>query len=188
MVIEQTTRGERAYDIFSRLLKDRIIIIGSAVTDEMANIIVAQMLFLEMEDPNADITLYVNTPGGSVTAGMSIYDTMQFVKPDVQTWCVGMAYSMGAVLLTAGAEGKRFALPHSTALIHQPLGGIRGQASDISIHAEEILRVKREITGILARHTGQPLERIERDSDRDFYMTAEQAKEYGLIDEIVRQR
>ncbi len=188
MVIEQTTRGERAYDIFSRLLKDRIIIIGTGITDEMANIVVAQMLFLEMEDPNADITLYINTPGGSVTAGMSIYDTMQFVKPDVQTWCVGMAYSMGAVLLTAGAEGKRFALPHSTTLIHQPLGGIRGQASDISIHAEEILRVKREITGILARHTGQPIERIERDSDRDFYMTAEQAKEYGLIDEIVRQR
>ena len=188
MVIEQTTRGERAYDIFSRLLKDRIIIIGSAISDEMANIVVAQMLFLEMEDPNADITLYINTPGGSVTAGMSIYDTMQFVKPDVQTWCVGMAYSMGAVLLTAGAEGKRFALPHSTTLIHQPLGGTRGQASDISIHAEEILRVKREITGILARHTGQPIERIERDSDRDFYMTAEQAKEYGLIDEIVHQR
>lgn len=188
MVIEQTTRGERAYDIFSRLLKDRIIIIGTGITDEMANIVVAQMLFLEMEDPNADITLYINTPGGSVTAGMSIYDTMQFVKPDVQTWCVGMAYSMGAVLLTAGAEGKRFALPHSTTLIHQPLGGIRGQASDISIHAEEILRVKREITGILARHTGQPIERIESDSDRDFYMTAEQAKEYGLIDEIVRQR
>ncbi len=188
MVIEQTTRGERAYDIFSRLLKDRIIIIGSGITDEMANIVVAQMLFLEMEDPNADITLYINTPGGSVTAGMSIYDTMQFVKPDVQTWCVGMAYSMGAVLLAAGAEGKRFALPHSTTLIHQPLGGIRGQASDISIHAEEILRVKREITGILARHTGQPIERIEGDSDRDFYMTAEQAKEYGLIDEIVHQR
>lgn len=188
MVIEQTTRGERAYDIFSRLLKDRIIIIGSGISDEMANIVVAQMLFLEMEDPNADITLYINTPGGSVTAGMSIYDTMQFVKPDVQTWCVGMAYSMGAVLLTAGAEGKRFALPHSTTLIHQPLGGARGQASDISIHAEEILRVKREITGILARHTGQPIERIERDSDRDFYMTAEQAKEYGLIDEIVHQR
>ena len=188
MVIEQTSRGERAYDIFSRLLKDRIIIIGTPVTDEMANVIIAQMLFLEMEDPNADITLYINTPGGSVTGGLSIYDTIQFVKPDVQTWCVGQAYSMGAVLLAAGAPGKRFALPHSTVLIHQPIGGVRGQASDISIHAAEILRVKSEIYEILAQHTGKPADRIAQDSDRDFYMTAEQAKEYGIIDDIVQQR
>ena len=188
MVIEQTNRGERAYDIFSRLLKDRIIIIGTPITDEMANIIVAQMLFLEMEDPSADITLYINSPGGSVTAGLSIYDTIQFVKPDVQTWCVGQACSMGAVLLAAGTAGKRFSLPHSTILIHQPIGGARGQASDISIHAEEILRVKGELHGIMAKHTGQDAEQIELDSDRDRFLTAEQARDYGIIDEIIRQR
>ena len=188
MVVEQTNRGERAYDIFSRLLKDRIIIIGTPITDDMSNVIVAQMLFLEMEDPNADITLYINSPGGSITAGLSIYDTIQFVKPDVQTWCVGQAYSMGAVLLAAGTPGKRHALPHSSVLIHQPLGGVRGQASDISIHAEEILRVKRELYDIMAQHTGQDAEKIASDSDRDRFMTAEQAKEYGIIDEIIRQR
>ncbi len=188
MVIEQTSRGERAYDIFSRLLRDRIIIIGTPVTDELANVIVAQMLFLEMEDPNADITLYINTPGGSVTAGLSIYDTMEFVKPDVQTWCVGQAYSMGAVLLAAGAEGKRYALPHSSVLIHQPIGGVRGQAEDVSIHAKEILRVRQELYEIIAKHTNQDVPRIEHDSDRDFYMTARQAKEYGLIDAIVEHR
>lgn len=188
MVIEQTNRGERAYDIFSRLLKDRIIIIGTPITDDMSNVIVAQMLFLEMEDPSADITLYINSPGGSITAGLSIYDTIQFVKPDVQTWCVGQAYSMGAVLLAAGTPGKRHALPHSSVLIHQPLGGVRGQASDISIHAEEILRVKAELYDIMAQHTGQDAEKIALDSDRDRFMTAEQAKEYGIIDEIIRQR
>jgi len=188
MVIEQTSRGERAYDIFSRLLRDRIIIIGTAITDELANVIVAQMLFLEMEDPSADITLYMNTPGGSVNAGLAIYDTMQFVKPDIQTWCVGQAYSMGAVLLAAGAAGKRFALPHSTVLMHQPIGGVRGQAEDVSIHAREILRVRSELYEIIATHTGQDIARIEQDSDRDFYMTAQQAKEYGIIDTIVDHR
>lgn len=188
MVIESTNRGERAYDIYSRLLKDRIIMIGSPITDELANIVIAQMLFLEMEDPNADIMLYINTPGGSVTAGLSIYDTMQFIKPDVQTWCVGQAYSMGAVLLAAGTKGKRFALPHSTVLIHQPMGGVRGQAADISIHAREILRVREELNAILARHTGQPPEKVAADSDRDFFMTAEQAKEYGIVDDIVYHR
>jgi ATP-dependent Clp protease protease subunit len=188
MVIEQTNRGERAYDIFSRLLKDRIIIVGTPITDEISNVIVAQMLFLEMEDPSADITLYINSPGGSTTAGLAIYDTIQFVKPDVQTWCVGQAYSMGAVLLAAGTAGKRHALPHSSVLIHQPLGGVRGQASDISIHAAEILRVKDELHGILAHHTGQDVDTIARDSDRDRFMTAEQAKEYGIIDEIIHQR
>jgi len=188
MVIENTNKGERAYDIYSRLLKDRIIMVGNPVTDELANLVVAQMLFLEMEDPNADITLYLNTPGGSVTAGLSIYDTMQFVKPDVQTWCLGQAYSMGAVLLAAGAPGKRFALPHSTVLIHQPMGGVRGQATDISIHAKEILRVRQELNEILSRHTGQSVERIAIDADRDYYLSAQQAKEYGLVDAIVEHR
>ncbi|GIX05691.1 MAG: ATP-dependent Clp protease proteolytic subunit [Candidatus Poribacteria bacterium] len=188
IVVEQTNRGERSYDIFSRLLKDRIIMIGSPITDELANVVIAQMLFLEMEDPNADIMLYINSPGGSVSAGLSIYDTMQFVKPDVQTWCVGMAASMAAVLLAAGTPGKRYALPHSTVLIHQPMSGVRGQAADISIHAREILRIRDEIYKILHKHTGQPIEKIERDSDRDFFMTAEQAKEYGIIDHIVEHR
>lgn len=188
MVIEQTSRGERSYDIYSRLLKDRIIMIGSTIDDELANSVIAQMLFLEMENPDADIELYINTVGGAVTAGIAIYDTMQLIKPDVRTWCVGQAFSMGALLLAAGTSGKRYALPHSSILIHQPIGGVRGQASDISIHAEEILRVKKELNSILAHHTGQPLEKIQQDTDRDFYMTAQQAKEYGIIDQIMVER
>ncbi|MFQ6043921.1 MAG: ATP-dependent Clp endopeptidase proteolytic subunit ClpP [Candidatus Poribacteria bacterium] len=188
MVIEQTSRGERSYDIYSRLLKDRIIMIGSAIDDELANSVIAQMLFLEMENPDADIELYINTVGGAVTAGIAIYDTMQLIKPDVRTWCVGQAFSMGSLLLAAGTSGKRYALPHSSILIHQPIGGVRGQASDISIHAEEILRVKKELNSILAHHTGQPIEKIQQDTDRDFYMTAQQAKEYGIIDQIVVER
>jgi ATP-dependent Clp protease protease subunit len=188
MVIESEARGERAYDIYSRLLKDRIIMVGNAITDELANSVVAQMLFLEMDDANTDITVYLNTPGGSVSAGLAIYDTMQFVKPDVQTWCIGQAYSMGAILLAGGSPGKRFALPHSTILIHQPMGGVRGQATDISIHAREILRVRKQLNEVLARHTKQPVERIEHDADRDFYMTAEEAKEYGIVDAIVEHR
>jgi ATP-dependent Clp protease protease subunit len=188
IVIEQTSRGERSYDIYSRLLKERIIIIGSTIDDDLANSVIAQIFFLEMEDPDAYIDLYVNTLGGSVTAGLAIYDTMQFVRPDVRTWCVGQAFSMGALLLAAGAPGKRYALPHSTILIHQPIGGVRGQASDIRIHAEEILRVKKELNSILAHHTGQPFEKIQQDTDRDFYMTAQQAKEYGIIDQIMTER
>lgn len=188
MVIEQTSRGERSYDIYSRLLKDRIIMIGSTIDDALANSVIAQMLFLEMDDPDADIQLYINTLGGSVTAGIAIYDTMQLVNPDVQTWCLGQAFSMGALLLAAGTSGKRYALPHSTILIHQPIGGVRGQASDISIHAEEILRVKKELNSILAHHTGQPFEQIQQDTDRDFYMTSQQAKEYGIIDQIMIKR
>lgn len=188
IVIEQTSRGERSYDIYSRLLKDRIIMIGSEIDDELANSVIAQIFFLEMEDPDADIDLYINTLGGSVTAGLAIYDTMQFVRPDVRVWCVGQAFSMGALLLAAGAPGKRYALPHSTILIHQPIGGVRGQASDIRIHAEEILRVKKELNSILAHHTGQPIEKIQQDTDRDFYMTAQQAKEYGIIDQIMTKR
>jgi len=188
MVIEQTSRGERAYDIYSRLLKDRIILISSPIDEQVATSVIAQMLFLEMEDPDADITLYINTIGGSVTAGLAIYDTMQFIKPDVSTWCIGQAFSMGALLLAAGTPGKRFALPHSTILIHQPVGGVYGPATDVSIHAREILRIKREINKILAKHTGQPLEKIEADVERDFYMTAEQAKEYGIIDHVVSSR
>lgn len=188
MVVENTNKGERAYDIYSRLLKDRIIIIGSEISDDLANSVMAQMLYLETDDPDADIMLYINTLGGSVSAGLAIYDTMQFIKPDVWTWCVGQAYSMGAVLLAAGTKGKRFALPHSTVLIHQPMGGTRGQASDISIHAKEILRVKDELDGILARHTDQPIEKIRVDADRDFFMTAQQAKEYGIVDEVIEKR
>ncbi|MBM3242362.1 ATP-dependent Clp endopeptidase proteolytic subunit ClpP [Candidatus Poribacteria bacterium] len=188
IVIEQTSRGERSYDIYSRLLKERIIIIGSTIDDDLANSVIAQIFFLEMEDPDADIDLYINTLGGSVTAGLAIYDTMQFVRPDVRTWCVGQAFSMGALLLAAGTPGKRYALPHSTVLIHQPIGGVRGQASDIRIHAEEILRVKKELNSILAHHTGQPIEKIQQDTDRDFYMTAQQAKEYGIIDQIMTER
>ncbi|HID55802.1 TPA: ATP-dependent Clp endopeptidase proteolytic subunit ClpP [Candidatus Poribacteria bacterium] len=188
IVIEQTSRGERSYDIYSRLLKDRIIIISAPIDDQLATSVIAQMLFLEMEDPDADITLYINTLGGAVNAGLAIYDTMQFIKPDVCTWCIGQAYSMGALLLAAGTPGKRFALPHSTILIHQPAGGVQGPATDISIHAREILRVKNEINKILSKHTGQPLERIEADVERDFYMTAEQAKEYGIIDQVVSSR
>jgi len=188
MVVEQTGRGERAYDIYSRLLKDRIIFIGSPIDDVLANLVVAQLLFLEAEDPDKDINLYVNSPGGSVTAGMAIYDTLQFIKSDVSTICVGQAASMGAVLLAAGTTGKRFALPHARILIHQPMGGFQGQATDIDIQAREILRMKEELNKILQKHSGQDMERIQRDTDRDFFMTPEQAKEYGLIDEIILRK
>ncbi|GAK60404.1 ATP-dependent Clp protease proteolytic subunit [Candidatus Vecturithrix granuli] len=188
MVIEQTGRGERAYDIYSRLLKDRIIFIGSPIDDTIANLIVAQLLFLEADDPDKDINLYVNSPGGSVTAGLAIYDAMQYIKADVSTICVGQAASMSAVLLAAGAVGKRYALPHSRILIHQPMGGFQGQATDIDIQAREILRMKEELNQILQIHTHQPLENIQRDTDRDFFMGAQQAKEYGLIDEIIHTR
>ena len=187
-VIEQTGRGERSYDIFSRLLNDRIIFLGEEVTDVSANLIVAQLLFLESEDPNNDIQLYINSPGGSVTAGMAIYDTMNYVKCDVSTICMGMAASMGAFLLAGGAKGKRFALPNAEIMIHQPSGGARGQATDIQIVADQILRTKQKLNEILAANTGQPLERIAADTDRDNYMTAEEAKEYGSIDELVKSR
>ena len=187
-VIEQTGRGERSYDIFSGLLNDRIIFLGEEVTDVSANLIVAQLLFLESEDPNKDIQLYINSPGGSVTAGMAIYDTMNYVKCDVSTICMGMAASMGAFLLAGGAKGKRFALPNAEIMIHQPSGGARGQATDIQIVADQILRTKQKLNEILAANTGQPLERIAADTDRDNYMTAEEAKEYGLIDELVKSR
>jgi ATP-dependent Clp protease, protease subunit len=187
-VIEQTHRGERSYDIYSRLLKDRIIMLGTEIDDDVANVVVAQMLFLESEDPDKDINIYVNSPGGSVTAGMAIYDTMQYVKPQVSTICVGQAASMGAVLLAAGAKGKRFALPNARIMIHQPLGGARGQASDIQIQAAEIQRMKDSLNGILAKHTGQPLERISKDTDRDFFMGAPESRTYGLIDEVVVQK
>lgn len=188
MVVEQTNRGERAYDIYSRLLKDRIIFIGSPIDDNVANLVVAQLLFLQAEDPEKDINLYINSPGGSVTAGMAIYDTIQHIKPDVSTICVGLAASMGAFLLAAGTRGKRFALPNSEVMIHQPLGGVRGQASDIKIHADWILRTRRKINEILAERTGQPLEKIERDTDRDHFMDAYEAKKYGLIDEVITRR
>ena len=190
VVVEQTGRGERSYDIYSRLLEDRIIMIGTSINDDVvANIVTAQMLFLEGKDPDADIVLYINTPGGSVSAGLAIYDTMQYIKADVQTWCLGRAYSMGAILLAAGAPGKRYALPHAKALIHQPMAtGIAGQASDISIHAKEILQERDRLYAILAEHTGQTVEKIATDADRDFYMTADQAREYGLVDHVVAQR
>jgi ATP-dependent Clp protease protease subunit len=188
MVIEQTARGERSFDIYSRLLKERVIFMIGQVEDQMANLIVAQMLFLESENPDKDIHLYINSPGGSVTAGMSIYDTMQFVKPDVSTMCVGQAASMGAFLLAAGAAGKRYALPNARIMIHQPLGGFQGQASDIEIHAKEILKIKGQLNSLLAHHTGQPLERLEKDTDRDNFMGAEQAQEYGIVDAVLRQR
>jgi ATP-dependent Clp protease, protease subunit len=184
-VIEQTHRGERSYDIYSRLLKDRIIMLGTEVDDDVANVIVAQMLFLESEDPDKDINLYINSPGGSVTAGLAIYDTMQYVKPAVSTICVGQAASMGAVLLAAGAKGKRYCLPSARIMIHQVSGGARGQASDIEIHAKEALRLKARLNEILHKHTGQPLERIEKDTDRDYFMGAPEAKAYGLVDEVV---
>jgi ATP-dependent Clp protease protease subunit len=185
MVVEQTSRGERSYDIYSRLLKDRIVFIGTPIDDNVANIVVAQMLFLAADEPDKDIHLYINSPGGSITAGMAIFDTMQFIKPDVSTICVGLAASMGSFLLMAGAKGKRFALPHSEVMIHQPSGGASGQAADIKIHAEWILRTKDKINKIYSERTGQPLEKIERDVDRDFFMTAEQSKEYGLIDAVI---
>lgn len=188
MVVEQTNRGERAYDIYSRLLKDRIIFLGSAINDVVANLIIAQLLFLEAEDPEQDIAFYINSPGGSVTAALAIYDTMQYIRPDVSTICIGMAASAGALLLTSGQAGKRYALPHSTILIHQPLGGVQGQASDIEIHAREILRLKTVLNGILVNHTKQPLERINEDTDRDRFMTSEEAQEYGIIDEVIVAR
>ena len=185
MVVEQTPRGERAYDIFSRLLKERIIFLPSYIEDDMANLVIAQLLFLEAEDPDKDVYVYINSPGGSVTAGMAIYDTMQYIKPAVSTICIGQAASMGALLLCAGARGKRFALPHSRIMIHQPLAGVQGQATDIDIQAREILRIRDELNRILVHHTGQALERIARDTDRDFFMTAEQAKEYGIVDDVI---
>jgi ATP-dependent Clp protease protease subunit len=189
MVVEQTNRGERAYDIFSRLLKDSIIFLGTSIDDSIANLVIAQMLFLEAEDPERDILLYINSPGGSITAGLAIYDTMQFIKPDVQTYCIGQAASMAAVLLTAGAKGKRFTLPNSRILIHQPwMSGVSGQASDIDIHAREILRMRERLNEILAFHTGQPLARIQDDTDRDYIMGAAQAKDYGIIDDVLNRR
>ncbi|MBI3086854.1 MAG: ATP-dependent Clp endopeptidase proteolytic subunit ClpP [candidate division NC10 bacterium] len=188
MVVEQTSRGERAYDIFSRLLKDRIIFIGSPIDDAGANLIIAQLLFLEAEDPDKDIHLYINSPGGSVTASLAIYDTMQFVKPAIETICMGQAASGAALLLAAGTKGKRMALPHSRIMIHQPYGGVQGQAADIQIQAKEILRMREELNRIFANHTGQPLERVEKDSDRDFFMSPEEAKEYGLVDEVIFYR
>jgi ATP-dependent Clp protease protease subunit len=187
-VIEQTHRGERAYDLYSRLLKDRIVFLGTPVDDDVANIIVAQMLFLESEDPDKDINLYINSPGGVVTAGLAIYDTMQYVKCQVSTICMGQAASMGALLLTAGAKGKRYSLPHSRIMIHQPSSGFSGQASDIELHAKEILRLKAKLNEIMQKHTGQSLERIEKDTDRDYFMGAGEAKEYGLIDEVVLKK
>ena len=188
MVIEQSSRGERAYDIYSRLLKDRIIFLGDQVVDGIANTIIAQMLFLESEDPDKDINLYINSPGGSVTAGLAIYDTMQYIKPDVTTICMGQTASMAALLLAAGAKGKRFALPHSRILIHQPLGGAQGQATDIDIHAREILKIRDKLNVILSEHTGQSLDKISKDTDRDFFMSSEEAKEYGLIDRVITTR
>jgi ATP-dependent Clp protease protease subunit len=188
MVVEQSARGERAYDIYSRLLKERVIFLVGPVEDHVANLVVAQILFLESENPDKDIHLYINSPGGSVSAGLSIYDTMQFVKPDVSTMCIGQAASMGALLLAGGAKGKRYCLPHARIMIHQPLGGFQGQASDIDIHAREILRVRDRLNDILVRHTGQPVSRIKEDTDRDFFMTGTEACEYGLIDKVLERR
>jgi ATP-dependent Clp protease protease subunit len=187
MVVEQTNRGERAYDIYSRLLKDRIIFLGTPVNDVVANSIIAQLLFLAADDPEKDISLYINSPGGSITSGMAIFDTMQFIKPDVSTICVGMAASMGAFLLAAGAKGKRFSLPNGEVMIHQPLGGAEGQASDIEIRAKRILKLRDKLNGILSERTGQPLERIEKDTDRDYFMSAEEAREYGLVDKVIEK-
>ncbi len=188
MVIEQSSRGERAYDIYSRLLKDRIIFLGTAMNDEVANLLIAQLLFLESEDPDKDINFYVNSPGGLVTAGLAVYDTMQYIKPDITTVCIGQAASMGAVLLTAGTHGKRYSLPNSRILIHQPMGGFQGQASDIEIQAREILRMKETLNQILVKHTGKKLEQIQGDTDRDFFMTGEDAKVYGIIDHVITDR
>jgi ATP-dependent Clp protease, protease subunit len=188
IVVEQTSRGERAYDIYSRLLKDRIVFIGEQVHDNMANTIIAQMLFLESEDPEKDINLYINSPGGSVTAGLAIYDTMQYIKPDVTTICIGQCASMAALLLAAGAPGKRYSLPRSRILIHQPMGGAQGQATDIDIHAREILKIRETINRLLSEHTGQPLDRIEKDTERDFFMDAEASREYGIVDKVITHR
>ena len=188
MVIEQSSRGERAYDIYSRLLKDRIIFLGTAINDEVANLLIAQFLFLESEEPDKDINFYINTPGGIVTAGMAVYDTMQYIKPDIATVCIGQAASMGAVLLAAGAKGKRYSLPNSRILIHQPMGGFQGQASDIAIQAKEIIRMKDALNRILSDHTGQKLEQVQTDTDRDFFMSGLEAKEYGLVDHVITDR
>ncbi len=188
MVIEQTSKGERAYDIYSRLLKDRIIILGTPINDEIANLLIAQMLFLESEDPDKDINFYINSPGGSVTSGMAVYDTMEYIKPDITTVCIGQAASMGALLLAAGANGKRYTLPNGRIMIHQPMGGIQGQASDIKIQAEEIIRLRASLNKILAHHTGQDLKRIEKDTDRDFFMSGDEAREYGIIDHVIYNR
>ena len=188
IVVEQTSRGERAYDIYSRLLKDRIVFIGTPIDDQIANLVIAQLLFLEAEDPDRDIWLYINSPGGVVTAGLAIYDTMKFIKPDVATYCMGQAASMGAVLLAGGAAGKRSALPNSRIMIHQPLGGTQGQASDIEIYTKEMLKTREQLNGILASHTKQPLERIERDTDRNFFMSADEAREYGIVDHVINRR
>lgn len=184
-VIEQTGRSERAYDIYSRLLKDRIIFIGTGIDDNVANIVIAQLLFLQTEDPGKDIHIYINSPGGIVSSGLAIYDTMQYVKPDIATYCIGQAASMGALLLSAGAKGKRFALPHSRIMLHQPMGGFHGQATDIEIHAREILKMKETLNGIISQHTGQSLEKIQTDTDRDFFMSGQEAKEYGIVDEVI---
>jgi ATP-dependent Clp protease protease subunit len=188
IVVEQTSRGERAYDIYSRLLKDRVVFLGTPIDDHVANLVIAELLFLEAEDPDKDVHLYINSPGGSITAGMAIFDTMQHIKPDVSTICVGLAASMGAFLLAAGAKGKRFALPHSEIMIHQPVGGTQGQATDIEIHARRILRVRDQLNSILAKITGKPLEQIKRDTERDYFMSTEEAKDYGLIDEIMLKK
>ncbi len=188
MVIEQSSRGERAYDIYSRLLKDRIIVLGTAVSDEIANLLIAQLLFLESEDPDKDINFYVNSPGGMVTAGLAVYDTMQYIKPDITTVCIGQAASMGALLLTAGAHGKRYALPNARILIHQPMGGFQGQASDIEIQAKEILRMKDTLNQILVKHTGKNMDRVQNDTDRDYFMTGPEAKEYGIVDYVISNR
>jgi ATP-dependent Clp protease protease subunit len=188
MVIEQTNRGERAYDIYSRLLKDRIIFLGTPIDDHIANLMIAQMLFLEADDPEQDIFLYINSPGGYVTSGLAIYDTMQYIRPDVSTICIGQAASMGSLLLTSGAKGKRYSLPHARIMIHQPAGGFQGQATDIEIQAREILRIKEALDTIMSKHTGQDLERIKRDTDRDFFMSGEQAKDYGLVDDVITVR
>ena len=188
MVIDQSSRGERAYDIYSRLLKDRIVFLGTAMNDEVANLLIAQFLFLESEDPDKDINFYINSPGGTVTSGMAVYDTMQYIKPDVTTVCIGQAASMGALLLTAGAKGKRYSLPNSRIMIHQPMGGFQGQASDIEIQAKEILRMKETLNDILKIHTGKSLKQIQKDTDRDFFMSGSEAKEYGIVDHVIRNR
>jgi len=188
MVIEQTSKGERAYDIYSRLLKDRIVFLGTAISDEVANLLIAQMLFLESEDPDKDINFYINSPGGSVSAGMAVYDTMQYIKPDITTVCIGQAASMGALLLAAGSKKKRYSLPNSRIMIHQPMGGVQGQASDIKIQAEEIIRLRGRLNQILAHHTGKDLKQVEKDTDRDFFMSGEEAKKYGIIDYVINNR
>jgi len=188
MVIEQSSRGERAYDIFSRLLKDRIIFLGTAINDEIANLLIAQLLFLESEDPGREINFYINSPGGSVTSGLAVYDTMQYIKPDIASVCIGQAASMGALLLAAGTAGKRYSLPNARIMIHQPMGGVQGQASDIALQAKEILRLKETLNDILAKHTGKPLDRIQKDTDRDFFMSGDESKKYGIIDHVIQDR